>query len=45
MSGWMVGEWGGDGSELASALLNLQQDCWALGQYWCCELLSVDWEW
>ena len=23
MSGWMVSEWGGDSSELASALLNL----------------------
>ena len=23
MSGWMVGEWGGDSSELASAQLNL----------------------
>ena len=32
MSGWMVGEWGGDGSELASALLNLHQDRWPLGQ-------------
>ncbi len=25
MSGWMVDEWGGDGSELASAQLNLHQ--------------------
>ena len=34
---WMdSGEWGGDDSELGSALLNLHQDCWLLGQYWCC---------
>ena len=33
MSGWMVGEWGGDGSELANAQLNLHQDRWPLGQY------------
>ena len=44
MSRWMVGEWGGDGSELASPLLNLHQDRWPLGQYWCCGLLPVDWE-
>ena len=36
MSGWMVGKWGGDRSELPSAQLNLHQDCWLLGQYWCC---------
>ena len=34
MSGWMVGEWDGDGSELTSAQLNLHQDRWPLGQYW-----------
>ena len=33
MSGWRVGEWGGDGSELACGLLNLHQDRWPLGQY------------
>ena len=35
MSGWMVGEGGGDGSELASAQLNFHQDRWPMGQYWC----------
>ena len=34
MSGWMVGELDRDGSELASAQLNLHQDSWPLGQYW-----------
>ena len=42
---WMVVEWGGDGLELASALLSLHQDHWPLGHYWCCGLLSVDWKW
>ena len=41
MSGWMMGEWGADGSELASTLLNLHHECWPLRQYWCCGLLSV----
>ena len=35
MSGWMVDEWGGDGSEMASAQLNLHQDRWPLEKYWC----------
>ena len=42
MSGWMVGEWDLYGSELASALLNLHQYRWPLGQYWCCGQLCVD---
>ena len=40
MSGWMVGEWGGDGSELARAHLNLHQDRWPLGNTG-----AGDWEW
>ena len=38
MPEWMVGEWGGGGSGLASALLNLHQDRLPLGHYWCCGL-------
>ena len=41
MPEWMVGEWCGDGSELASALLNLHQDRWPLGKHWCCGPLAT----
>ena len=40
MSGWMVGEWYGDGSELANAQLNLHQDRWLL-----CNIDTEDWVW
>ena len=40
MSEWMVGEWGGDGSELASAQLNLHQDAGHWGNTG-----TEDWEW
>ena len=44
MSGLIVGEWSGGGSDMGSARLYLHQDQCPLGQR-CCGMLSVDYEW